>query len=621
MPVTLPRISGSLPAVAEDFRNVRRLFHYVRPYLWGLLGGLAITLVLNALRSTQPLLTKFAVDLFIAPKRVAGLMWLMLAFLFIRFLTFLLFYYQRLLLNTYGQYLLSDLRLVLYKKLQELDCAYFDGTPVGHLLTRLTSDLDATCELFTSCTKEGLGDLIMFASIIGIMIWMDWRLALVTLSTLPLLLFIVKWFRVRAQRGYDHLRSELAALNAFLQEYIGGALTVQLFNREARALEKFCRINDSFRRAASKTGLYHAGFVFAIDMVCAFSVTLAIWYGGWRLLYGGGGNSAISMGEFIAFVLYSHQMLSPARSLSNNYNTFQAAIVSLQRIFKTLDHPVTITSPDKPLKTGCATGEIEFQNVWFAYHDGDWVLKGVSFVVKPGQSFAVIGRTGAGKTTITNLLMRFYDVQRGRVLVDGVDVRDWDLEALRANVGLVLQDVFLFSGTVEHNITTGRTDLNEEMVATVARETQADAFIQRLPKGYQTYVRSGAVQLSAGQKQLIALARALIRNPPILILDEATSSVDPETETTIQKATESVMGSRTTLIIAHRLSNIQRADRILVLHNGEVREQGNHEELLALKGFYWRLHRLQHPVRDLLPEQVNSIIPPVLLPDRSQLIS
>ena len=596
--------------VAEDFRNVRRLFRYVRPYVLGLLVGLGITLVLNTLRSTQPLLTKFTVDLFIAPKQLAGLGWLILAFLFIRVLSFLLFYYQRLLLNTYGQYLLSDLRLDLYKKLQQLDCAYFDGTPVGHLLTRLTSDLEATCELFTSCTKEGLGDLIMAGSMIAIMFWMDWRLATVTLATLPLLLVIVKWFRARAQRGYDHLRGELASLNAFLQEYLGGALTVQLFNREHRALQKFSQINDSFRRAGNATGFYHAGFVFLIDLVCAFSVTLAIWYGGWRVLQGGG-SSTISIGEFIAFVLYSHQLMSPARSLSNNYNTFQAAIVSLQRIFKTLDHPVSITSPDKPLKTGCATGRIEFENVWFAYRDEDWVLKDVSFKVEQGQSFAVIGRTGAGKTTITNLLMRFYDVQRGRVLVDGVDVRDWDLDSLRSSVGLVLQDVFLFSGTVEHNITTGRADLTEEMIITVARETQADAFIQRLPNGYKTFVRSGAVQLSAGQKQLIALARALIRNPAILILDEATSSVDHETEAAILKATESVMGSRTTLIISHRLSNIQRADHIVVLHNGQVREQGSHEELLAKQGFYWRLHRLQHPVRDV-PDPVDSVAPKAL---------
>jgi ATP-binding cassette subfamily B protein len=598
----------------SDARNVRRLFPYLRPYLGGLLGGLAITLVLNALRSTQPLFTRYAIDLYIAPRRLGGLAWLALGFLGVRFLCFVLFYYQRLLLNTYGQYLLSDLRLELYKKLQQLDCAYFDGTPVGHVLTRLTSDLDATSELFTSCTKEGLGDLIMGASMIAIMVWMDWRLALVTLSTLPVLLIIMKWFRLRAQHGYDHMRTELAALNAFLQEYLSGALTVQLFNREERALRKFRAINDSFRRAANVTAVYHTSFVFLIDMVCAFSVTLAIWYGGWRLLYGAGGSSALSMGEFIAFVLYSHQMLHPVRSISHNYNIFQAAMVSLQRIFKTLDHPVTITSPSQPRKTGRARGRIEFENVWFAYQNENWVLKDVSFTVEPGQSVAVVGLTGAGKTTITNLLMRFYDVQRGRVLVDGVDVRDWDLQDLRENLGLVLQEVFLFSGTVELNISAGRDDLNEEMVARAARETQADTFIQRLPNGYQTYVRSGTVQLSVGQKQLIAFARALVRNPAILILDEATSSVDPETEAAIQQATERVLGDRTTIIIAHRLLNLQRADQIIVLHQGEVREQGSHEDLLALQGFYWRLHRLQHPTPEFY-DDMRSIAPHALLPD------
>ena len=581
-----------------DARNVRRLFKYVRPYAKVMATGLAITLVLNALRSTQPLFTKYAIDLYITPRKPEGLPLLILAFLGVRVVIFALFYYQRRLLNTFGQFIISDFRLELYKKLQRLDCAYFDGTPVGHVLTRLSSDLEAIGEIFTSCAKEGLGDAVMWLSMIGIMLWMDWRLALVTLGSLPLLWVTMRWFRERAQRGYDNMRMALAALNAFLQEHLSGALTVQLFNREAKALREFRSINDGFVRAASFTGRSHTVFLFMIDMICTLALTLAILYGGWRLMRGAGAASTLSMGEFIAFVLYSHQMLQPAHSLSHNYSIFQAALVSLQRVFKTLDHPVNINPPSEPRRAGRARGHIEFRNVWFAYRNEDWVLRDVSFTVEPGQSVAVVGRTGAGKTTITNLLMRFYDVQRGQVLLDGVDVRDWDLRALRENCGLVLQDVFLFTGTVEHNIRAGRADICMERVEWAARETRADAFIKSLPEGYETVVRSGAVQLSAGQKQLIALARAVVHDPAILVLDEATSSVDPQTERTIEEATERALGDRTMLVIAHRLSSVQRADRIVVLHQGEVREQGTHEELLALGGLYWRLHRLQHPARE-----------------------
>jgi ATP-binding cassette subfamily B multidrug efflux pump len=609
MRIKLPgRLSRAERKVREDgdARNIRRLFGYVRPYARVMVTGLVVTLALNALRSTQPLFTKYAIDLYITPRRMDGLAWLTLAFLGVRFLTFVLFYYQRLLLNTFGQFIVSDLRLELYKKLQLLDCAYFDGTPVGHVLTRLTSDLDATGEIFTSCAKEGLGDVIMWVSMIGIMVWMDWRLALVTLASLPLLWVTMRWFRERAQRGYDNMRMRFAALNAFLQEYLSGALTVQLFNREAKALRKFRSLNDSFVRAANSTGLSHTIFVFMVDMICGLSLTLAIWYGGWRLMRGAGASSPLSMGEFIAFVLYSHQMLQPAHNFSNNYGIFQAALVSLQRIFKTLDHPVTITSPHRPRKSGRALGHIEFRNVWFAYRDEEWVLRDVSFTIEPGQSVAVVGRTGAGKTTLSNLLLRFYDVQRGCVLLDGVDVRDWELQALRENCGLVLQDVFLFSGTVEHNIRAGRGDISRERVEWAARETHADALIKSLPEGYETVVRSDALQISAGQKQLIAFARALVRNPAVLVLDEATSSVDPQTERAIQEATERAVGDRTTLIIAHRLSNVQRADRIIVLHQGEVREEGTHEHLLSLGGLYWRLHRLQ-PSAHAMPEDGTSL--------------
>lgn len=605
---------GGEPATAGGASALARLLPYVRPHLKKLLWGLAITLVLNALRSTQPLFTKYAVDWCIAPGRMEGLASLALGILLVRVLIFAFFYFQGLLLNGFGQRVLADLRLALYEKLQGLDLAYFDRTPVGTVLTRLTSDLDAMGELFTTCTKEGLGDLVVTTSMVAIMLWMDWRLTLVTLATMPLLFVATSWFRRRAERGYDSLSGRMAALNAFLQEHLAGALTVQLFGREEKARRQLQELNKGFGRAAHFTGLNYSIFMFMVDTVSALSVTFAIWYGGWRLIAsatgGGGARGQVSIGEFIAFVLYAHQLLQPMRDISNNYNIFQAAMASARRIFKTMEEPVVVVSPSRPRKTGRARGRIEFQNVWFAYNDEDWVLKDVSFTVEPGQTVALVGRTGAGKTTLTNLLMRFHDVQRGRVLVDGVDVREWDLRALRGNFGIVLQDVFLFSGTIEHNIRAGQPDISHERVVRAAREAQADRFIERLPKGYQTVVSSGTVRLSAGQKQLLALARALAVAPTVFVLDEATSSVDPDTERAIQQATERALGERTTIIIAHRLSNVQRADLIVVMHQGEVREQGTHEQLLAAEGIYWRLHRLQRaasePPAELPPFAVAS---------------
>lgn len=582
------------PEVVKGAAGLMRLLPYVRPHLKKLFFGLVITLVLNALRSTQPLFTKYVVDWCIAPGRVEGLALLTLAILVVRVLIFAFFYLQCLLLNSFGQRVLSDLRLELYKKLQQLDLSYFDITPVGSVLTRLTSDLNAMGELFTSCTREGLGDIIITASMIVIMLWMDWRLTLVTLATMPLLVCTTRWFRSRAQRGYDLMSGRLAALNAFLQEHLAGALTIQLFNREAKSLSHLQELNSSFGRAANSTGLNYTIFIFMIDTISALSVAFAVWYGGFRLLHGAGRKSPFSIGEFIAFVLYSHQMLQPMRDMSNNYNIFQAAMASARRIFSTLDHPVSVVSPSHPRKTVRARGRIEFQHVWFAYHSEDWVLKDVSFTVEPGQSVALVGRTGAGKTTVTNLLMRFHDVQRGRILLDGVDVREWDLRALRGNFGIVLQDVFLFSGSIAHNIRAGRAHISDEQIAGAARDAQADRFIERLPDGFETVVSSGAVQLSVGQKQLIALARALAVEPPIFVLDEATSSVDPETERAIQYATERTLGQRTTVIIAHRFSNIQRVHLVIVMHQGKIREQGTHDQLIAARGLYWRLHSLQH---------------------------
>jgi ATP-binding cassette subfamily B protein len=487
-----------------------------------------------------------------------------------------------------------DLRSELYDKLQHQEVAYYDRNPVGRIMTRLTNDVDALNELFTSGVTDLLGDLVMIVAIVSMMLWMDVRLTLITLLTVPMLFAATTWFRKGARRGYDMVRTRIARLNAFLQEHFSGAQTVQIFNAETKAVGRFERINDDHRNANVETIFYYAVFFSVVDLIGAIGIALVIWYGGWRVMQNTAEHTVLSLGALVAFIQYSQSLFQPIRDISDKYNVLQAAVVASHRIFKTLDLPIAITSPANPLKKGRAEGRIEFENVWFAYKDEDWVLKDVSFAVESGQSVALVGHTGSGKTTITNLLMRFYDVQQGRILLDGVDVRDWDLQALRENFAVVLQDVFLFSGTVEGNIRLGRTDISTERVEWAATEVRADRFIKRLPEAYQSEVRERGAGLSVGQKQLISFARALAFDPALLILDEATSSIDTETEQLIQQAIDRVMRQRTSLLVAHRLSTIQRADRIVVMHHGEIREQGSHQDLLAMRGLYWRLYKLQY---------------------------
>jgi ATP-binding cassette, subfamily B, multidrug efflux pump len=588
-----------------DFRVAKRLLSYLRPYIYSLLPALALTLVLNMLRITQPKFTQYAIDWYIIPQDIAGLKWLALGFLAVLFITFVFSYMQTVLLESVGQRVMFDLRSELYNKLQHQEVAYFDRNPVGRVMTRLTSDVDSLNELFTSGVIDVLGDLVMIFAIVGIMLWMDWRLTLVTLLTVPMLFAATMWFRRHARRGYDRVRTRLAKMNAFLQEHLSGAQTVQLFNQEQRSYQKFHEINDDHRKANIDTIFYYAVFFPLVDLIGALGIALIIWYGGWRVMQNSPAETVLSLGALVAFIQYSQQLFQPIRDISDKYNVLQAALVASHRIFKTLDLPITITSPPAPVKRGRAQGYIEFQNVWFAYKEEDWVLKGISFKVEPGQSVALVGYTGAGKTTITNLLLRFYDVQRGRVLVDGVDVRQWDLEELRQNFAVVLQDVFLFSGTVESNIRLGNSEIPEEKVEWAATEVRADEFIRELPKGYESEVRERGAGFSVGQKQLISFSRALAFDPAILILDEATSSIDTETEKLIQSAVDRVMQDRTSIVIAHRLSTIQRADRIIVLHHGEIREQGSHQELLGLKGLYWKLYKLQYKNQRLEKEHTH----------------
>ena len=578
-----------------DWQVTRRLMRYLKPYLRALIPALGLTLVLNLLRILQPKFTQYAIDWYITPGDIGGLKWLALVFLAVLLVTFGLSYVQAVLLESVGQRVMYDLRSELYRKLQRQEVAYYDRNPVGRVMTRLTSDVDALNELFTSGVIDVLGDLVMIAAIIGMMLWMDWQLTLVALVTVPMLILATSWFRKGARRGYDLVRTRLARINAFLQERLSGAQTVQIFNAEGKSLRQFHDINHDYRNANVETIFYYAVFFPLVDLIGAVGVAVIIWYGGWLAMGDtSGGNSALTIGALVAFIQYSQALFQPIRDISDKYNVLQAAVVASHRIFKTLDLPVTVTTPAVPKKTGRAAGRIEFENVWFAYKEDGWVLKDVSFTVEPGQSVALVGHTGSGKTTITNLLMRFYDVQRGRVLLDGVDVRDWDLQALRENFAVVLQDVFLFSGTIESNIRLGQESITDERVRWAAGEVHADRFIQRLHEGYRTEVKERGAGLSVGQKQLISFARALAFDPALLILDEATSSIDTETERLIQQAIERVMRGRTSVVVAHRLSTIQRAERILVMHHGEIREQGSHQELLAHRGLYWRLYKLQY---------------------------
>ncbi|HEV8203723.1 MAG TPA: ABC transporter ATP-binding protein [Pyrinomonadaceae bacterium] len=577
-----------------DLQVARRLLRYLKPYVRYLYVALGLTLGLNLLEVLQPKFSEYAIDHNILPRKLEGLTLLVVLFLGSQLLRLVFSYYQSVFLNSAGQYVMFDMRKELYSKLQHQEVAYYDRNPVGRIMTRLTSDVDALNELFTAGVTDLLGDLVKIIAIVSIMMWMDVRLTLVSLLTVPLLFAATTWFRKGARKGYDMVRTRLARINAFLQEHFAGAQTVQIFNAEAKSLRTFDRINDEYRGANIDTIFYYAIFFPLVDVIGAIGIALIIWYGGYRVMQNTTEHTVLSLGALFAFIQYSQSLFQPIRDISDKYNVLQAAVVASHRIFKTLDLPLAIVGPEKALKAERAQGRIEFQNVWFAYTDEDWVLKDVSFIVEPGQSIALVGHTGSGKTTITNLLMRFYDIQRGRILLDGVDLRDWDLQALRQNFAVVLQEVFLFSGTIEGNIRLGREDITEERVRWAAQEVHADSFIRRLKDDYEAEVRERGAGLSVGQKQLISFARALAFDPALLILDEATSSIDTETEQLIQRAIERVMRDRTSIVVAHRLSTIQNADRIIVMHHGEIREQGTHQELLAERGLYYKLYKLQY---------------------------
>jgi ATP-binding cassette subfamily B multidrug efflux pump len=598
---------------AYDTRLMRRLLRYLWPYKWYALVALALTVMSAPLVLAGPPLIKAAIDLFMDPNRdpskiggftallkhtadrfgfggsdYQGLAFIAIVYLLANVAAFAVQYTQAIVMQAMGQYIMYDLRKEIFAHLQRLPVQYYDHNPVGRLMTRLTTDVDALNEMFTAGVISIFGDVAMIFYIVIFMFEVNWQLALVSFSILPLLAMLTTWFRLGARSSFRAVRVRIARINAFLQEHITGMPVVQLFNREAKEMRQFDQINDAHRQANIDTIYYYAVFYPAVEIIGALGIGLIIWYGGGQVV-----RDVATIGTLVAFIQLARNFYEPISDISEKYNILQSAMASSERIFKLLDEPVTIQSPEQPVRMGRARGRIEFRNVWFAYKNEDWILKDVSFVAEPGERVAFVGHTGAGKTTITSLLLRFYDIQRGEILLDGVNIREMDLEELRANFSIVLQDVFLFSGDIASNIRLGNTNVSDEQLQHAAREVHAADFIERLPEGYHAELRERGAGLSVGQKQLISFARALAFNPRVLILDEATSSIDTETEILIRDAVERLMEGRTSLVIAHRLSTIQSVDKIIVMHKGEIREVGTHQDLLAERGFYWRLYQLQ----------------------------
>jgi ATP-binding cassette subfamily B protein len=597
---------------AYDARLMRRLLTYLWPYKWHALTALVLTMGSAPLVLAGAPLTKAAIDLFLAPdpskpvtgfalfiKHLAerfgfgasayqGIVFISIVFLIANIAAFVVQYTQAIVMQAMGQYIMYDLRKQIFAHLQRLSVQFYDQNPVGRLMTRLTTDVDALNEMFTAGVIAIFGDLAMIFYIVIWMFQVNWQLALVSFAILPLLVALTTWFRLGARSSFRSVRVRIARINAFLQEHITGMPVVQLFNREEKEMRKFDEINEAHRKANIDTIFYYAVFYPAVEIIGSIGIGLIIWYGGGQVVRG-----IATIGTLVAFIQLARSFYEPISDISEKYNILQSAMASSERIFKLLDEPVTIASPEKPVPIGRATGQIEFRNVWFAYKDNDWILKDVSFTVSPGERVAFVGHTGAGKTTITNLLLRFYDIQRGQILIDGVDIRKLDLEELRANFSIVLQDVFLFSGDIAANIRLGNRAITDEQLQESARQVHADTFIRRLPEQYDAELRERGAGLSVGQKQLISFARALAFDPRVLILDEATSSIDTETEILIRDAVERLMEGRTSLVIAHRLSTIQSVDKIIVMHKGEIRETGTHQDLLAERGLYWRLYQLQ----------------------------
>ncbi len=577
---------------AYDARLMRRLLSYLRPHKWYVCGAL-LALVGDAVAQlVPPYLVKIAIDQYIAQGDLVGINQIAMAYLGVLVASFSLEYAQTYLMQMIGQRIMFDMRMQIYAHLQRLDLAFYDRNPVGRLMTRVTTDVDVINDLFTSGVVAAFGDLFMLVGIMITLLWMDWRLAAIAFSVLPLIFVLAQWFRHNVRESYRKVRLRIARINAFLNEHINGMSTVQLFGREEVSYGRFEHINREHRDANVEQVFYYAVFLPAVEFVAAIATGLILWFGGGFVIGG-----TLTLGSLVAFVLYAGRFFRPISDMSEKFNTLQAAMASSERIFQLLDTPVHVRSavgPEARSRKPEARGHIVFDRVSFAYSADEYVLRDVSFEVKPGERVGIVGATGAGKSTLISLLLRFYDVTAGRVLIDGVDIRQMDLGELRKMFGLVLQDVHLFSGTIAGNIRLGDTSIDQARVREAARAVHADRFIDALPGGYDARVAERGATLSVGQKQLLSFARALAYDPAVLILDEATSSVDTETELLIRDALRVLMSGRTTLAIAHRLSTIQDMDNILVFHKGKLREAGSHQRLLAMRGIYYKLFQLQY---------------------------
>jgi ATP-binding cassette subfamily B protein len=574
---------------AYDRRLAARLLTYLQPYRR--LTALAIALLVGAflLEIVQPYLVKMAIDDHMAKRDLPGVARIAIAYLAALLGAFGCRYLEQYVMNLVGQRVMFDLRQQLFSHLLEQNIRFFTKNPIGRLMTRVTSDVDVLSEMFSAGVVSIIEDILKLVGIMVILLWMDWRLALATFAVLPGVVFTAAVFRARVRQTYRRVRTAIAKINAFLQENLVGMQVVQLFNHEAHNLGRFRRLNQEHLQAHLDTVFYHAVFFPAIELLGAVALALILWVGGGEIAHG-----AITFGVLVAFIQYAQSFFRPISDLSEKYGIMQAAMASSERIFKLLDTHEVTPEAQAPETPGPMQGAIEFDRVSFAYEADDFVIKDLTFKIAPGERVAVVGATGAGKTTLVNLLVRFWDPTRGAVRVDGYDTRAVPLAWLRRGIGVVQQDPFLFAGSVLENVSLGRDEIPPAAIQAAAARVHADPFIRQLPEGYATPVREGGSSLSGGQRQLLAFARALAYDPQILVLDEATSSVDTETEAAIQAGLEELLTGRTALIIAHRLSTVRSADRILVMHHGELRETGTHEELLASGGIYSKLYELQY---------------------------